>query len=593
MNIRLDRATFGLGMRTVSSTKALFNRLRSLMQFLGRRQLMIFGLIVLALVAFMAAYPVILLFIKSFAVAEPGQPAVWGFANWVVTFGDWSLVDAFGYTFALALVRTVISISIAIFFVWAVTRTDMPYRGFIETTLWLGFFLPVLPMTLGWMLLLDPTVGLLNNFLMETFGWSEAPLNVFSFWGIVWCHLAYSVSIRFLLLAPAFRAMDASLDEAARMSGSSSFGTLLRINVPILAPAIIASISLGFIKSLESFEIEWLLGRSAGIPVVSTKIYDLLNYQPPFYGRATALCAIFLFFIFVMIWVQKTVLRNRDYTTLSGRGFTTRPVSLGRLRWPVFGICVTFLVTVIFLPLVMLIMGTFMHVFGFFNLEKTWTLDHWLQAFDDPLFLSSLNNTVITAAGATLVGALFYAVISYVIVRTNFRGRHLVDFLSWLPWALPGVLISLALLWMVLGTGDAIRLLYGTTFIVALAIIVKEMPLGVQMMKTGTMQISRELEEASRMSGASWKATFRQVMLPLLQPSIIAVGIVLFIVSFREISAVIFLASHNSRTLSLLMMDYIANSMIESATVLGVFIVVLLLTLLGIGSLFGLRPSRT
>jgi iron(III) transport system permease protein len=149
------------------------------------------------------------------------------------------------------------------------------------------------------------------------------------------------------------------------------------------------------------------------------------------------------------------------------------------------------------------------------------------------------------------------------------------------------------LLWVALGSGDLVRLIYGTTFVVALAIIVKELPLGVQMMKTGTMQISRELEEASRMSGASWKTTFIQIILPLLQPSIVAVGIVVFIVSFREISAVIFLSSHDSRTLSLLMMDYLADSNVESATVLGVFIVVLLLALLAVGSLFGLRPSRT
>jgi iron(III) transport system permease protein len=580
-------------MSAVSSTKERVNRSSTLMQFLGRHQVIIFGMMVLAIVAFIAAYPVVLLFIKSFNIAGPGQPTAWGLANWIVTFNDWSLLNTFGYTFALALVRTIISMAIAIFFVWAVTRTDMPCGRFIETTLWLGFFLPVLPMTLGWMLLLDPSIGVLNVFLVNNFGISEPPFNVFSFWGIVWCHLAYSVSIRFLLLAPAFRAMDASLDEAARMSGSSSLGTLLRINVPILAPAIVASISLGFIKSLESFEIEWLLGRSAGISVVSTKIHDLINYQPPFYGRATALCAIFLFFIFVMIWLQRTVLRDRDYTTLSGRGFTTRPVALGRWRWPVFWICISFLTISIVVPLAMLLMGTFMNAFGFFNLEKTWTLDHWMHTFDDPLFLSALRNTMMAATIATLLGTLLYAIVSYIIVRTNFFGRHLLDLLSWLPWALPGILISLALLWVALGSGDVVRLIYGTTFVVALAIIVKELPLGVQMMKTGTIQISRELEEASRMSGASWKRTFTRIMLPLLQPSIVAVGIVVFIVSFREISAVIFLSSHESRTLSLLMMDYLADSNVESATVLGVFIVVLLLTLLGVGSFFGLRPSRT
>jgi iron(III) transport system permease protein len=549
------------------------------------------GAVLLGIVALAVGYPVVLLFINSFTVGAPGEVATWGVENWVQAFGDWSLAEAFGYTFSLAATRMAIAITLALFFAWIVTRTDMPCKEFVETSLWLGFFLPILPMTLGWILLLDPSFGIVNKFATEILGFSSAPFNVFSYWGIVWCHLAFSVSIRFLLLTPAFRAMDAALEEAARMSGSNSMATVLRINIPILAPAILASLALGFIKSLESFEIEWLLGNIAGISVVSTRIYDFLHWEPPYYGRATALSSVFLGCVFLLIWLQSVMLRGRDYTTLSGRGFTTRPVQLGRWRWPLFALCLLFIVVMIFLPLATLLMGTFMNVFGFFDLEKTWTTDHWRHAFGDNLFMSSLKNTLVLAVGATLAGVLFYAVVSYVIVRSSFFGRSALNFFSWLPWALPGVLLSLALLWVVLGTGPIVKLAYGTTMILMVAIIVKEMPLGTQMMKTGTMQISRELEESSRMSGATWGMTFRRVMLPLLRPSVISVGIVVFIISVREISAIVFLSSYQSRTLSLLMMDYIADQRMESATVIGVFIVALILGLLFLGRLFGLRPG--
>jgi len=549
------------------------------------------GFILLGLVFILTAYPVGLLFLNSFVVSDPGKAITWGFSAWTAAFHDDTLPVALANTFSLAAIRMVIAVTIAIFFAWAVTRTDMPFKGFIEVSLWLGFFLPVLPMTLGWVLLLDPTYGIINKALMYLFGFTKAPLDIYSYWGIVWCHLAFSVSIRFLLMSPAFRSMDAALEEAARMSGSNNLGTLLRISIPILAPAILASITLGFIKSLESFEIEWILGNPAGISVASTKIYDFLHWEPPYYGRATALSGVFLLTIFFLVWLQRMLIRNREYTTVTGRGFSVRPISLGPWRWVCCGFCLLFIFVMILLPLATLIMGTFMNVFGFFNLETVWTTSHWVESFDDPVFLNSLKNTLMLAGGATLIGVLFYALISYAVVRTRFPGRGLTDFFSWLPWALPGVLLSLAMLWIVLGSGGIFRFMYGTVVVLILAVIIKEMPLGTQMMKSGTMQISRELEESSRMSGASWITTFRRIMLPLLNPTLVAVGIVMIIISVREISAIVFLSSYRSRTISLLMMDYIEDQSLEKATVVGVFTVILILILLLIGGMLGLRTT--
>jgi iron(III) transport system permease protein len=157
-----------------------------------------------ALLVFMLAYPVGLLFIKSFVINRPGQPTAWGLEGWIAAFSDRGLPLALANTFSLGAVRVAITSVLAIFFAWVVTRTDTPWKGFIELMLWLGFFLPLLPMTLGWILLLDPHYGLLNKFLMKVFQLSAAPFDVYSYWGIVWCHLAFSTSVRFLLMTPAF-----------------------------------------------------------------------------------------------------------------------------------------------------------------------------------------------------------------------------------------------------------------------------------------------------------------------------------------------------------------------------------------------------
>jgi iron(III) transport system permease protein len=537
------------------------------------------------------AYPLALLFVKSFVTSRPGQPTVWAVSGWVEAFADVNLALAIGNTFYLAFVRIIITSALAIFFSWVVTRTDTPFKGFIEIALWLGFFLPLLPMTMGWVLLLDPYYGLLNKFLMKVFSLSEPPFDIYSYWGIIWCHLAFSTSVRFLLMTPAFRAMDAALEDAARTSGSSNCGVLMRITIPILAPAILASTALGFIRSLESLEIEMVLGIPAGIYVVPTKIWDYIHWEPPLYDRATALCSIFLVFIFFLIWLHRAVLRGREFTTISGRSYMVRVFPLGRWRWVTCGFCLLFILVMIILPLATLVMGTFMEFFGNFDMEEVWTVRHWTAVFADPVFLRSLKNTLALGLGAALGGTLLFALISYLIVRTRLPGRAVIDILSWLPWALPGVLISLALLWAVLGSGDYVKMIYGTVAVLILAIIVKEMPLGTQIIKAGVLQISNELEEASSAAGASWAAGFRRILLPLLKPTMMAVGIIVFISAARDIPTVIFLSTHQSRTLSLLMLDYIADANKEKAAVLGVFLVFLIFAVLLIGRLLGFRRS--
>jgi iron(III) transport system permease protein len=541
------------------------------------------------LLILLLAYPMALLFLKSFVASRPGQPTVWTIHGWIEAFSDTKLPVALGNTFFLAFVRVVVTSGLAIFFAWVVARTDTPLKGFIELALWLGFFLPLLPVTMGWILLLDPHHGLINKWLVSFLGLSESPFNIYSYWGIVWCHLAFSTSVRFMLMTPAFSAMDAALEEAGMVCGSSRAGVLMRVTIPALAPAVLASTALGFIRSLESFEIEMVLGVPAGIYVVSTKIWDFIHWEPPLYDRATALCSIFLLFIILLVWLNRIFLRGREFTTVTGRSHIAESFSLGRWRWVTCGLCLVFIVVMIFLPLLTLVIGTFMELFGHFDLETTWTTRHWTGTFTDPVFLRSVKNTIFLGLGAALAGSLLYALISYLIVRTKLPGRGVIDVLSWLPWALPGVLISLAFLWAVLGSGESVKLLYGTVSLLVLAIVIKEMPLGTQIIKAAVQQIGPELEEASNTAGASWLDYFRRILLPLLRPTMMSVAIIVFISAARDIPTVIFLSTHESRTLSLLMLDYIAEADQEKAAVLGVFLVVLIFALLLISRLLGFR----
>jgi iron(III) transport system permease protein len=566
---------------------ALTARYFNLDAILNPATLCLFFLI--GVIAFFTAYPVVLLFLSSFQVSQPGQPVAWGLEGWRLAFIDPSVPRALWNTFILGVVRVAITTVLSVFFAWVVTRTDTPGKGFIEFMLWLGFFLPLLPMTLGWILLLDPNYGIVNKLMVDWLGLSKSPFNPYSYAGIIWVHLAFSTCVRFMLLTPAFRALDAALEEAAHVAGSSAIVTLARITVPVLMPAVLATTVLAFIKSLESLEVEIVLGVPARIFVYSTLVWDYAHFEPPAYHAATALSSVFLLTVFGLIWLQRIVLGTREYTTVGGRGYSGRVMQLGRWRWVTFGFSVTFIVVMIALPMVVLLMGTFMKAFGYFSIPEPWTTNNWSGAFNDPILLRSLRNTLVLGIGAGGLGGLFYAIVGYNIVRSRFRGRQILDFLVWLPWALPGVLISLALLWATLGIGKSVTPIYGTLYLLVLAIMIKELPLGTQISKASVMQIGKELEESSSVSGASGIRTFRKIVMPLMLPAILATALVVFVSAVRDIPVVLLLSSPSSRPLSLLMLDYMMGADMERATVIGVFVVLIIVAVALAVRVFGLK----
>lgn len=526
----------------------------------------------LLVVGFLVLTPLVLMILNSFQIARPGQPIVWGMEGWVKAFTTPGIVKAITNTFTLAITRQAIALVLGCFFAWLIARTDIPMKGFLEFFFWLSFFLPALPEAMGWILLLDPKYGLLNQGLMSLGVVSQPIFNIYSFWGIVWAHMGGSVSVKVMLLTPAFRNLDAALEESSRISGASGWHTFFRIIVPVMMPAILVTTILGIIRSLEAFEIELLLGTPIGLQVYSTKIHELVTWEPPQFAPAMALSTIFLGLLLLMVAVQRRYIGKRIYATITGRGFSIRPTHLGRWRTPAFALVLAFALFVTLVPTVLLLTGTFMKLFGFFSIADPWTLENWRATLSDPVLMRSLWNTLAIGLGSGVIGVLFYSLIAYVVVRTRHRGLWLLDFLSWLPWSIPGILLGVALLWTFLQTKIFLPI-YGTIYLLMIAMVIKSMPFGTQMIKSVLYQLGNDLEEASKVCGGSWFDTFRRVILPLTMPALITVGLVGFISAARDISTVVLLGSGKSRTLSLLMLDFAAGAEFEKATVVAVMVV--------------------
>src|SRR4030095_16090199 len=479
--------------------------------------------VLLLVVGFLVLTPLALMILNSFQIARPGQPIVWGLEGWVKAFSTPGIIKAMTNTFTLAITRQAIALFIGAFFAWLIARTDLPMKGLLEFFFWLSFFLPALPETMGWILLLDPKYGLLNQGLIGLGLVSQPLFNIYSFWGIVWAHMGGTVSIKVMLLAPAFRNLDAALEESSRISGASGWHTFFHILIPVMMPAILVTTILGIIRALEAFEIELLLGTPIGLQVYSTKIHELVTWEPPQFAPAMALSTVFLGLLLVMVAFQRRYIADRVYATVTGRGFSIRRTHLGRWRYPAFALVLSFALVITVLPTILLVTGTFMKLFGFFNIADPWTLDNWRATLNDPVLLRSLWNTFAIGLGSGFIGVLFYSFIAYVIVKTRYRGRGLLDFLSWLPWSIPGILLGMALLWTFLQTKIFLPI-YGTIYLLMVAMVIKSMPFGTQMIKSVLLQLGTDLEEASKVCGGTWIDTFRRVIFPLTMPALITVA---------------------------------------------------------------------
>lgn len=548
-----------------------------------------------AFFALVMGLPVIFLFLGSFNLAAPGKEAVYGVQNWVRAFSDPGTLSALWMSFSLSVVRLIPALILAVLMAWLIARTDMPGGHTLEFLCWMAFFVPDFPLVLAWILLLDPNFGFLNT-MARSLPFVDGPIfNPYSFWGIIWVHTAVSgIWFKVMLLTPIFRQLGASFEEAARVSGANNRTTLWRITLPVLSPMILAIAVLSFIRGLQSFNTELLLGTPVKIYVYSTRIYDYIRQEPPAFGEATALGSVFLGVLAVLLFFYWRYLRGqRKFTVVTGQGYSTMKVKLGKWRYVAFGGCIFYFLVTMLLPLIFLVIGSFMRRYGFFNIKSPFTVAHWQNLFADPIFMVSLKNSLIIATVTALGGILLYSSVAYILVsrRTRMGTSMALESFCWLPHVMPGILMSLGLLWIFLVT-PLRTVLYGTVWGIAMALIISDSPVTTQAFKAAFMQLGPDLEEAARVSGASWKYTYRRILLPLVATIAAAVGLLNFGSALTSITTPVLLYSARSRPLSILLLEYSFAGELERGAALGLLITVFMCFMMLVGRKLGLQLIR-
>lgn len=534
--------------------------------------------------------PMLILFWFSFDVSMDVfiPPREFGFGNWSNAFADPRVPEALFNSFLVWFLVMIIAFPISVAISMILARTKIPFSNGLEFFFWIAYMFPALASTLGWMMMLSPSSGFVNVALESLPFIDKGPFNIFSLEGIVFARImADGIAYKVILFTPAFRNMDQALEEAGRVSGASKLGTILKVTLPVMASPLILVFSLHLIRVFQGFETEWLLGARWGFYVYSTLIY--LQAQSFDYGSAVVTASLTLVIIGFIFPIQRWVTRRRHYTTITGR-FSPGLIDLGRLKWVFFGSILTLLLLLTALPILVLIIGSFMSHVGYFNAVPAWTFDHWDRVFSDELFFTGLRTTLILAVVAGIGSPLLFSMVAYLIVRSKWRLRSSLDSIIWVSAAFPGILSALGLLMLFLSV-PGLSWLYGSIWALILVVIISGNTTGTNIFKGVLVQVGADLEEASRVSGAGWFRTYFRILIPVLMPTMVLIGMLNFISAANTTSSIILLASRETVTLSLLALEWGSSDLgqVEAAGIVTLVIMTMTIGVALVMRAFALR----
>ena len=560
----------------------------------GRRiggQTVVLGLAVAVLLC-LVGYPLAWLLFGAF-----GLPQSFGLEHLERAFTRPQNFAALLNTVQLALGAGSMSILIGVPLAWATARTDMPLRRLIHALVALSYITPPYLTALAYIILLGPDAGQFNRLLRALFGFASGPINIFSMPGVIFVIGIHVFAFTYFLTHSALRSVDAALEESAQMLGAKPWQTTLRINLPLVAPAITGGALLAAIESMALFGPQAIIGTPAQIVFLPTRIYATIGGYPPRWGEASALSLLLVVLTVAGLALQRGYLERRSFITVGGRGVRSRRTALGHWRWPLFAFCLLLVFFSAIAPLGVLTLTAFAKSWteplSFANL----TLQHFFTALsEDQVAVRGILNSFKLATAAATLAVLIGAAVAYLDVRTSARGRRLLDYLAILPLGLPGTVMAVGILLAFIRMPLPI---YGTLSILLIAYVARFLPLATRSANATLRQIDPSLEEAGRATGASWWGAVKLILLPLARPGLLVAFLLVFIPAFGELSATILLYTGGTETIAIAIYRLNDLGQLEVVSALAVFTIAVVLTLTavvswlsGAGPAFAETPTR-
>jgi iron(III) transport system permease protein len=541
--------------------------------------------VLIVIVGLLTISPVLMLAVGSFS---KGFGAFGGFtlAKYVEAYTDPALADILLNTAIFTSGSAAVATALALFLSYMNTRTNLPFKFFFGIITIIPMMIPHILFAASWVLLLNPSNGILNRYLMELLGLKKALFNIYSLPGMILVEGLLDLPIAYLIIAPAMGSFDVSLEESSRVCGEDALRTFARVTLPVLRPAILASAILVIVRCLASFAVPSVIGMPGRIYVLATHIYRIISTGfSADYGKAAAVGMSALAASILLIYLYRYMTAESDrYVTISGRGFRPAVIDLKRSRYPLLGVVGALSFVLIVLPVLVLVY-TSMLPYVMVPGAKAFSLmswKNWTEVLRDPVSLLALKNSLtLGLVGATL-GVILSIFVAYVIVKTRTTASGILESLSFLSFSFPGIVIGIGFMWFFVRTP-----LYATIWALLIGYVATYLPYGIRPLSSALVQIHGHLEESSRVCGAGPFATLRRIVIPLLIPGVVSAWILMATMFVRELTLSVVLSRPGTEVLAVQILRFAEDGLWGRLSALGIMMIFISSALVAAVSLLG------
>ena len=426
---------------------------------------------------------------------------------------------------------------------WVNARTDVPGRRLLEVLCVIPLFISAFVGAMAWRLLLVPRAGMISRLLTD-WGWPPEMLpDVYSITSMILIQSIFYSPFMYLYAVASLRQMDPSLEEVGRIHGASHWQTLRRVTIAVNAPALLSGMVLVFVFTVGTLEIPMALGVAGGNYVLATRIWTLMSDYPQDLTMAASVGMLAILIAGTGIWIQRRIIGDRSFTTVTGKGYKAKRINLGKGRWVAFGLVLGYVTIAVIAPLIVLVLvGLQKYWAGFFRIDL-FTLDNFRSVmFEYDVTRRAIVNSLIGCSAAATIAVFLSAILSQTRSR---RGESLMGLLVLLPIAIPGAVFGMMVLFAFVRTP-----IYNTLYIIIFAYVIGYFYLAYRAIYSVRMSVHEELEQSARIHGASWWQSTYKILLPLLKPGIFSAWLMTFVVLVREFSSVMFLYRNGTEVMS-------------------------------------------
>ncbi len=488
---------------------------------------------------------------------------------------DPSFYEALWTTAAIAFGMVAVAVPLGGALAFLLTRTDIKARPLLEILVLVPMFISSVVLAFGYTVSVGPA-GFLSLFLRDVIGF--VPWNLYSLPGIVVIAGLSHVPNVYLYISAAMRNLPSDLEEAARTTGAGLWRVSLDVTLPMVLPAVVFSAALNLLLGFEMFGIPLILGDPNGILVLTTYTYKLTTlFGVPTYQLMAVVAMVLILITLPLVFFQRRLLRHsRRFAALGGKGARSSSLKLGR-RGQIIALSLisVWLFVSVVLPIAGIVLRAFVNAWGEgIDLLDHLTLANFARLTEVPSLMRGIVNTVLLSAvgGALAVG--IYLLIGLAGHRNRGLSNTVLDYLVLLPRALPGLVVGLAFFWVFLFV-PFLTPLRPTLASLFIAYVVVGLSYGLRLLQGTLLQVSPELEELARTTGATIGRTWRDVVIPIIRPGLAGAWALIMIIFLREYATGVYLMSAGTEVIGSLMVLLLQTGAMDMIAALAFISIVL------------------